>query len=558
MDNQRLVLFAALALVVILLWEAWNQTNAPQPPIAAVTQLQTASPTSAPVSSSTAKDTPTGTSVADAPAVEKSQTGPQLGLTTQQRIRVITDVLDMDIDSAGGDLRRAYLRTFPVTADKPNEPYPLMNDALPQLFIAQTGLLSNRVAPDHHAVYTAEKTEYRLETGQNELKVPLTWRSPEGISVTKIYTFKRGDYLVKVDHIVKNDSAEEWRGRLYRQFQRTEYDEPGKSRLLYTFSGGAVSTPEKPYEKIEFSAMSEWKSTHSYSTGGWIAILQHYFVVAWVPGPKEVNHVFTRVLGDGRYILGMTGEETVVAAAASNNFSTDLYVGPKEQERLLGVEKNLILTVDYGMLTVIADPLFWLLKQIYGFVNNWGWSIVLVTFFIKLLFYPLSAASYRSMANMKKLTPKFQSIRERYAGDRQRMSQAMMELYKQEKVNPFSGCWPMLVQIPVFLALYWTLLESVELRQADWILWITDLSAKDPFYILPLLMGATMFIQQKFSANPGLDPLQQKIMQWMPVIFTGFFMLFPAGLVLYWVVNNTLSIAQQAYITRKMEAAAKA
>jgi len=560
MDNQRLILFVALALVVILMWDAWNQKFSPTAPTVATSQTGPAASTgSVPAPATAAKDTPSAaTTVADAPAPEKAQAGSQTGLATQQRIRVITDVLDVDIDTAGGDLRRAFLRKFPTSADKATEPYPLMNDSLPQLFIAQTGLLSNKSAPDHHAVYTAEKTEYTLADGAAELKVPLTWVSPEGITVTKVYTFHRNDYLINVDHVVKNDSPEEWRGRLYRQFQRTEYDEPGKSRMLYTFTGGAVSTPEKPYEKIEFKKMAEWKPAQSYSTGGWVAMLQHYFVSAWVPGPKEVNHLFTRVLGDGRYILGMTGDETAVASGASQSFLTGLYVGPKDRQRMEKVEPNLILTVDYGVLTVIADPLFWSLKQIHNVVGNWGWAIVAVTFLLKLLFYPLSAASYRSMANMKKLTPKFQSIRERYADDRQRMSQAMMELYKTEKVNPFSGCWPMLVQIPVFLALYWTLLESVELRQADWILWITDLSAKDPFYVLPLLMGATMFIQQKLSANPGLDPMQQKIMQWMPVIFTAFFMLFPAGLVLYWVVNNTLSIAQQAYITRKIEAAAKA
>jgi len=560
MDNQRLILFVALALVVILMWDAWNQKFSPTAPTVATSQTGPAASTgSVPAPATAAKDTPpVVATVADAPAPDKPQAGSQTGLATQQRIRVITDVLDVDIDTAGGDLRRAFLRQFPTSPDKANEPYPLMNDSLPQLFVAQTGLLSNKVAPDHHALYAAEKTEYTLADGEKELKVPLTWVSPEGITVTKVYTFRRNDYLINVDHVVKNDSAEEWRGRLYRQFQRTEYDEAGKSRMLYTFTGGAVSTPEKPYEKIELQDMAEWKPAHSYSTGGWVAMLQHYFVTAWIPGPKEVNHLFTRVLGDGRYILGMTGDETAVAPGATQNFLTGLYVGPKDQQRLQAVEPNLILTVDYGVLTVIADPLFWSLKQIYNVVGNWGWAIVAVTFFLKLLFYPLSAASYRSMANMKKLTPKFQSIRERYADDRQRMSQAMMELYKTEKVNPFSGCWPMLVQIPVFLALYWTLLESVELRQADWILWITDLSAKDPYYVLPLLMGATMFIQQKLSANPGLDPMQQKIMQWMPVIFTAFFMLFPAGLVLYWVVNNTLSIAQQAYITRKIEAAAKA
>jgi YidC/Oxa1 family membrane protein insertase len=563
MDNQRLLLFLALSLVVLLLWEAWSQYDQPVQDAQNLPAQTSTQQAAAPMAPANPADTP---STADAPPsapvtdTQPQVSAPQSGgsvIQSQQRIRVVTDVLDVDIDTLGGDLRRAYLVKFPITHDEPDKAYPLMGDTLPQLFVAQTGLLANGPAPDHHAIYSAEQTEYVMQAGQDELKVPLTWTSNAGVRVTKVFTFKRNDYLITVDHIVDNNSGADWTGRLYEQFQRNEYDEPGKSRLLYTFTGGAVSTPDKPYEKIEFSEMAEWRPEQSYSKGGWVAMLQHYFVTAWLPGNNDLNHIYTRSINDTRYILGMTGAEQTVPNTESVNFSSQLYVGPKEQKRLEAIDDTLKLTVDYGMLTFIAQPLFWVLRWIHDMIGNWGWSIVLLTLLIKLAFYKLSEASYRSMANMRKLAPKFQSIRERYGDDRQRMSQAMMELYKKEKVNPMSGCWPMLVQIPVFISLYWVLLESVELRQADFMLWINDLSAKDPYYVLPLIMGASMWFQQKLSHNPSLDPMQQKIMQFLPIIFTLFFMLFPAGLVLYWVVNNLLSITQQWYITRKIENASK-
>ncbi len=566
MENQRLILFLALSLVILFLWDAWQEKNAPQREI--VAQQGTAQPqlpSETAVAPAPAEATAASQDLPEAapaepvvPAAEKERKAVRkAALGSKQRIRVVTDVLDVDIDTLGGDLRRAYLEEFPVSPDKPDEAYPLMDDRLPQLFIAQSGLLANGPAPDHYAVYQAEKTEYVLAPGQDELKVPLTWTSPEGITVTKTYTFRRGDYLIRLDHQVSNQSQQDWNGRLYRQFQRTEYDEVGKSRLLYTFTGGAVSTPNKPYEKISFEDMAEWRPEQSYVEGGWVAMLQHYFVAAWIAGKNEVNHFYTRSVNNERYILGMTGKEVSIAPGESHDFPATLYVGPKDQDRLAQIEPNLRLTVDYGMLSFIAQPLFWLLQTIHTFVGNWGWAIVILTFLIKLAFYPLSAASYRSMANMRKLAPKFQAIRERYGDDRQRMTQATMELYKKEKINPMSGCWPMLVQIPVFIALYWVLLESVELRQAEFILWIKDLSAKDPYYILPLLMGASMYVQQKLSHNPSIDPMQQKILQFLPIVFTLFFMLFPAGLVLYWVVNNILSILQQWYITRKIEQASR-
>ncbi len=552
MDNQRIILFLALAIVVLFMWDAWEKRNAPQPQpvVASPATPQIAETGTPPLESGQAQDLPEVASTA-------GETTPDLGkpaVAKGQRIRVVTDVLDTDISTTGGDLRRAFLLEYPVNLEE-KQPFPLMDDHLPQLFIAQSGFLSKQSeAPTHRDVYTAEKTEYRMTAGQDELRIPLVWKSKDGkITITKTYVFRRGDYVVDVIFDVNNASDSDWQARLYRQFQRTEYDSPNKSRMLYTFTGGAISTPESKYEKIKFEEMADWKAEQSYSKVNWIAMIEHYFLAAWIPEKGELAHLFTRVIDGTRYALGMTSDVKTVPAGASQTFTSRFYAGPKDQDKLETIADHLNLVVDYGVLTFIAQPLFWLLKTIHGFVGNWGWSIVLLTLLVKLAFYKLSEASYRSMANMRKVSPKFQAIRERYGDDRQRMSQAMMELYKKEKVNPMSGCWPMLVQIPVFIALYWVLLESVEIRQAPFMLWIQDLSAKDPYYILPLLMGASMFVQQKLSANPSLDPMHQKIMQFLPIVFTLFFMLFPAGLVLYWVVNSVLSILQQWYIMRKIE-----
>lgn len=558
MDNQRLILWLALSFVIILLWGEWQERNAPVQPQIAVSETGVPLPPSAPTSpmmeDAQTPDIPTASTapaepIAPAPAARRSGS---------QRVHVVTDVLDVELDTLGGDLRKALLLTYPVSIDTPDNPFPLMGDKLPQHFVAQSGLLSKGKAPSpsHHSQYTVESTEFRLAEGADELKVPMTWKQ-EGIKVTKIYTFKRDSYLVKVEHVIENGSDKVWSGRQYRQLERMEYDSPGKSRLLYTFTGGAFSSEQKPYEKVEFDEMAEWRAEQSFTKGGWVAMLEHYFVTAWVPAKNDVNHFYSQVKDSTLYRVGMSSDEVAVEPGQSLTLATDLFVGPKEQKRLEAVADNLKLTVDYGIASLIAEPLYWILEWLKNMIGNWGWAIILLTLLIKLAFYKLSEASYRSMANMRRMAPKFKAIRERYGDDRQRMSQAFMELYKKEKVNPMSGCWPILVQIPVFLALYWMLLESVELRQAPWILWIEDLSAKDPFYVLPLLMGASMFIQQKLNQNPSLDPMHQKILTYMPLVFTAFFMLFPAGLVLYWVVNNVLSILQQWYITRKIEGAAK-
>ncbi len=542
-DNKQIILLMALGLVLLLIWQAWQQDygfkSALAPP-----PTETAVPT-VPLQ---ALDVPTAKPDAVAPsaAPAAAPTADRGALQQGDWVQVKTDVLDLAISTIGGDLRRLNLLTYPVAADKPDQPFPLLNDAPDKLFVAQSGLLADAKGPDHHAVFSAEQSRYQLAAGANELKVRLNWSGPDGIKISKIYTLHRASYEIKLNYEIHNGSSQEWRGRLYGQFQRVE--EPNPSHFIYTYSGGVLSSPENKYEKIKFSEMAD-KDLSREIKGGWAAMLQHYFVGAWIPEAGVSNHYYSKVLEGPRYVFGVVQPETVVAAGQTAMLGTRLYAGPKLQDHLQEVAPGLELTVDYGLLTILAKPIFWLLKYIQHVVGNWGWAIVILTLLIKLAFYHLSAASYRSMANMRRMQPRITALKERYGDDRQKMSQAMMELYKTEKINPLGGCLPVLVQIPVFIALYWVLLESVELRQADFILWIYDLSAKDPYYVLPLLMGVTMLIQQKLSPAPP-DPVQAKVMMMLPIVFTLFFAFFPSGLVLYWLVNNTLSIAQQWYITR--------
>ncbi len=559
MDNQRLLLFVALSFVMLLMWDAWQEgNNAPQQ--AAITADASSAVPDAP------KDLPAApVAGTDAPSLSASPAasdGPALSvaepLPKGERILITTDKLEVIIDTHGGDIREVDLLAYPVSADEPDKPFQLMKDRLPNLFVAQSGLLASGEgsAPDHYTTYQAEKHEYSLAPGQDELRVPLVWDSGNGIQVVKTFIFRAGSHIIDVEHKVINSSAESWSGRQYRQLQRTRPDGSGESIFIYTYTGGVVYSEEEKYEKIDFDDMAEKDLSRNIS-GGWAAMIQHYFLGAIIPPQDEDNLFYTKSPGDDRYVLGLVSPAKVVEAGQSDVFTTRFFVGPKLQSVLKELAPGLDLTVDYGILTVIAKPVFWVLELIHGVVGNWGWAILGVTLLIKLIFYPLSAASYRSMAKMRKFTPKIQQLRERYGDDRQRMSQAMMDLYKKEKINPLGGCLPMLVQIPVFIALYWVLLESVEMRQAPFILWINDLSIRDPYYVLPLLMGISMYIQQKLNPAPP-DPMQAKLLAALPFVFTLFFAFFPAGLVLYWVANSVLSIAQQWYITRKVEAAAAA
>ncbi len=551
MENQRLILFAALMFVVFLLWQNWLEFQAkkhpPPAPTVAAAPAGSAAPAgvSAPVPG---QDIPTGAPVAG--ALPGSQ-----ALGGGQRVHVTTDLFEIEIDTVGGDLRQAGLRTYPDSVQRPDQPFLLLKDTGPDLFIAQSGLVAsnNGPAPNHYATFIPERAEYRLADGQDTLEVRLNWSDPSGVKAVKTYTFHRGSFLVDVNQRVENGSLEPWQGGQYRQFQRT----PPKAVSSYfgsgvvTYTGAVVSSPEQRYEKISFDQIAKQELNQTVKDG-WVAMIQHYFLGAWVPNPGEAEEFYTKAVGSNRYLVGMRGAVQTVPPGATGDFRTRLYVGPKLTDVLSKIAPNLQLTVDYGILTIIAEPLFWLLKAIHWVVGNWGWAIIFLTILIKLAFYKLSETSYRSMANMRRLAPELSRLKELYGDDKQKMNQAMMDMYKKEKVNPLGGCLPIVVQIPVFIALYWVLVESVQLRQAPFMLWIKDMSIPDPYYVLPLIMGVTMFVQQKLSPAPP-DPVQAKVMMALPVVFTFMFLWFPAGLVLYWVVNNILSIAQQWQITRMIE-----
>jgi YidC/Oxa1 family membrane protein insertase len=558
MDTQRMLLFVALALVLVMMYSAWQADYGPRPAAPAATEAAPAQAAGAPAPA--AGDVPPAGPAATPTAVPgevpSAASQPQASaLESGEQVRVRTDLLDVRIDTLGGDVREAKLLDYPVALDQPDEPFVLMRDEPDRVFIAQTGLVGERGSPEHHTVshyarFTAEKGEYRLEEGADALVVPLTLRHPSGLTITKTLTFHRDSYVIDVAYRVDNGSEADWSGSLYGQFQRSPVRPEDKARFIYTYTGGAISGPEKHYQKVTFDDMTEAPLSRDIE-GGWAAMIQHYFLGAWIPDPDQTQHYYSRVLDGPRYLLGFRGPQAQVPAGASGELATRLYVGPKEHDRLPGVAPHLELAVDYGYLSFIAEPLFWVLKWIHDVVRNWGWSIIIVTLLIKLAFFQLSATSYKSMAQMRKLAPRLQTLKERFGDDRQKLNQAMMELYKKEKINPLGGCLPILVQIPVFISLYWVLLESVELRQASFMFWLDDLSSKDPYYVLPLIMGVSMFVQQRLNPAPP-DPVQAKVMMALPVVFTVFFAFFPAGLVLYWTVNNLLSIAQQWYITRKM------
>ncbi|VXC87945.1 cytoplasmic insertase into membrane protein, Sec system [Pseudomonas sp. 8Z] len=576
MDIQRSILIVALAVVSYLMVLQWNQDYG-QAALPEQTQSSPAATPSLPDAPSSAQsssdDIPSAVADPSAAAVAATPA------SSDELIRVKTDVLELAIDPRGGDVVQLRLPQYPRRQDRPDVPFQLFDNGGERTYLAQSGLIGQN-APDKssgRALWNSEKKLYELAEGQDKLVVDLTY-SENGVSYIKRYSFKRGlnpqcsareqqlkkpgcidpsSYQVDVRYLIDNQSDQAWSGNLFAQLKRDNSGDPSSTTATgtATYLGAAVWTPDEPYKKLSMKDIDK----HSFKEtvqGGWVAWLQHYFVTAWVPSKDSSNQIQTRKDSQGNYIVGFTSSAVQVAAGAKGETGAVLYAGPKMQEYLGSLSPGLELTVDYGVLWFLAQPIFWLLEVIHGLIGNWGWSIIFLTVIIKGIFFPLSAASYRSMARMRAVSPKLQALKEQFGDDRQKMSQAMMELYKKEKINPLGGCLPILVQMPVFLALYWVLLESVEMRQAPWLLWITDLSIKDPFFILPIIMGATMFIQQQLNPTPP-DPMQARVMKLMPIIFTFFFLWFPAGLVLYWVVNNCLSIAQQWYITRKIEAATK-
>ena len=538
MDTPRFILVLALTLVSIMLWEAWQQDYGAAP--AGTATPDALQPLEDPEIPQIKPDNTTTRSVPGAAALQ----GTDGSVTT-----VETDVLRLKIDR-GGTIVFAELPGYPVSLDNPDQAFVLLNNSTNLYHVIQSGIVGE-TAPTHKDMFSAGRTSYTLNEGEDVLEVPLTWKSADGVSVTKVFIFARGSYRIHLKHIVENESVTDWEGRQYTQIKRDDPSKEGR-KLLYTYTGAVLSSPDNRYEKISFDDMEDAETDENISNG-WAAMIQHYFLTALLPADKQaVYRYYTRAFSSQYYSIGNVSPALRLAPGQQGELANYLYVGPKQQSELEQLADGLELTVDYGILWFLAKPLFWCLERLYGLTGNWGWSIILVTIMLKVLFYRLSAAGYRSMANMRRVQPRMVAIRDRHKDDRARLNQAMMQIYKEEKINPFGGCFPILVQIPVFLALYWVLLESVELRQADFIFWLNDLSSKDPFYVLPIIMGATMLIQQRLNPAP-MDPMQEKVMKALPFVFTVFFAFFPSGLVLYWVTNNVLSIAQQWLITKNLE-----
>ena len=463
-----------------------------------------------------------------------------------------TDVLKLTIDLAQGDIINTQLLDYPESVDEKDKPFILLQNQAGERYVANSSLFTSegQTVKNVDLSFTSAQQHYELSSGEQQLIVTLNGKTEEGLVVKKEFIFTKGSYLIQVRYLLDNQGTSPWKGYMNTQLLRSSPAED-KSSIFHigSYTGASYSNPGvHRYQKVSFKDMTK-SNLDANVQGGWLAMQQHYFVSAWVPKPDSRNMFYTRAL-NGDYTIGAVSQPIIVEPSAQKEIGANLYVGPENTSVLKEVSPGLDLTVDYGWLWFLSSFLFSLMKMIHSAVGNWGWSIVLVTVLIKLAFYRLSATSYKSMAGMRKLQPKLQALRERYGDDKAKMSQATMELYRQEKVNPLGGCLPIVIQIPVFIALYWVLLESVELRQAPFIFWIKDLASADPYHVLPIIMGATMLIQQKLNPAPP-DPMQAKIMMFLPILFTGLFWNFPAGLVLYWIVNNTLSILQQWYITRK-------
>jgi YidC/Oxa1 family membrane protein insertase len=556
MDNQRIFIWAALGLVLWLNYITWQRDYAPPPSAAPAT----ASASQGDKSAETLPGLPSegSATLPSVPAAGHEPTAPAAPTGEAPTIRVTTDVLDMDISARGGDLVRADLLKYPKVKNQP-APMRLFNTGSPGLFVARSGLraANQPVEPTHLATFQSAATEYKLKPGDTQLEVPLTWTDGQGVTVTKTYIFKPGSYRIDLKYDVSNQSPKEWKAASYVQLAR-HYEHIERSYFnveTYAYRGPAVYDG-KGYHKLDVEDKEDSHYQKSIADG-WIAAMQHHFVAAAVPPPKATYDYQLSVDADNDYILSYRGPLETVAAGGTGEFNEKLFVGPKLQEQLKATGPDLDRTADYGKLTIIARPLFWLLQEVHNLIGNWGLAIIIVTFLIKLAFYKLTAASGRSMAKMRNLAPRIKAIQERYKDDREQLGRQMMEIYKREKINPLAGCLPILIQIPFFLAFYWVLLESVEMRQAPFFGWITDISSRDPFFILPVLMGAAMFMQYKLQPMPTTDPMQAKIFQFMPIIMAGTMAAFPAGLVLYWFTNTLLSIAQQWRINKLVEAEGK-
>ncbi len=552
MDNRRLILVMIFSFSLVMLWDAWQQYKQPKPaPAQAVATTPQPSanlqPGSVPVPSTTA--------AGDKLAVPAAATGK--ATATGETIRITTDLYIADVSTQGGDLVRLELNRYTGTADKKKNFVLIDPD---HRYAAQSGLIGEGL-PNHRSTFTAIQGARELGQ-QDKLQLRLEASGPSGVKVAKIYSFSKGSYAIEVAHEIANGGAQPLNTHAYYQFQRDDKAPEGESAMVSTYTGPAVFTAEEKYQKLAFDDIVKDKAKYAKTAdNGWLAMVQHYFVSAWVPQGKDKREFFTRKVdaaaaGPAVVAAGLILPVAQVAPGTTALHSITLYAGPQEQAVLKRLADGLDLVVDYGWLTVVAAPIFWVLQWIHALVGNWGWAIILLTVLIKGIFFPLSAASYKSMAKMRTITPRLQQLKERFGDDRARLNQEMMKLYQTEKINPLGGCLPILVQIPVFIALYWVLLGAVEMRDAPWALWITDLSSADPYYVLPVIMVVSMVIQTKLNPTPP-DPIQAKVMMMMPFIFGVMFFWFPSGLVLYWVVNNILSIAQQWQITRMIEGGGK-
>lgn len=547
MDNQRVFIWGAVALVWFFLYQAWLVDHAvvPTPPV--TSQVSQPGPAALPLAATVgAGDLP---DVAAPSGAEPQAPVEEAG--ADRYVRVVTDVFDLLINTRGADIQRLELNRYPVAKNQPDVHVKLLNNSADHLFVSQTGLRipGAENEPTHLAAYASAQDEYRLDDGQTTLDVPFTWVDASGITVTKVYTFTRGKYRIDLNYTVENRSDADITVAPYLQLRREPVT---RSRSMsdvdsYSYIGPVLYDGQK-YQKIDIEDLAE-APVNLTATGGWIASIQHHFLVAAIPHIGDSYGYQVNLNRNGEVLESAIGLPQSLPAGTSTSVEQTLFAGPKLQDQMEATANGLKLTVDYGWLTVISQPLFWVLRKIQSVVGNWGWSIILLTMLIKLVFYKLQETSGRSMARMRNMQPRVKHLQERFKDDRQGLSQAMMELYRKEKVNPAAGCLPIVVQMPVFIALYWVLIESVEMRQAPFALWLNDLSSKDPYFVLPLLMGITMFFQQKLNPAPP-DPIQAKVMMAMPVVMTAFFAFFPSGLVLYWFVNNLLSIAQQWRINK--------
>ncbi|MCW8093430.1 membrane protein insertase YidC [Alteromonas sp. ASW11-130] len=548
MESQRSFLVIGLALVSFLLWQQWHVDYGPKPVEPIGTEQSVSSQ-----NEGVASTEPAIQASEDVP-VSTPQAGNQLpsatNSNTSRLITVSTDTLDLKVDLVGGDIVYADLNKFPVKQGS-SQPYSLLRNN-EQLYIAQSGLVGAN-GPDGSSQgrprYSVAHQSYTLEG--DTLEVPLRWRNSAGIVVTKTLKFTRGKHDIDVVYTIENNTAQTANVQQYAQLKQILADSDGNV-FMPTYRGAAYSTEDERYDKYTFDDIED-KNLRETTLGGWVGMLEHYFVSAWVPPQDQVNKIYSRLIRNQYAIIGFTGEPVNIASGESTTLASRLYLGPKDQDELETIARGLDLTVDYGVLWWISKPLFKLLQILHDLVGNWGLAIILITIIVKGIMYPLTKKQYESMAKLRNLAPKMQQLKERYGDDRQKMSQGMMDLYRKEKVNPMGGCFPLLLQMPIFLALYWVFMESVELRHAEFYLWITDLSVKDPYFVLPVLTGASMYLLQKLQPNTISDPMQQKIMQWMPVMMSVFFLWFPAGLVLYWLVSNVITLIQAKIIYASME-----